>query len=215
MWCFRQRHSTYTEFLYAKFLNSFINDVVGERSLVFTSAGSANIAASACHLEPELYEKIVFLNPTSIIHKQKCSSSTIRYYLSFLFRIPVLDTILYNLRYNAFVNRYVYSIGVFHDVRNISDEIVNASVYNALFNGSRGKFLLASILSGSLCFTSSQDVYKLDVPSVLVRLSSKKKNRDFLNLNRNAREAVLLDVGSLPQLEYPEALSEYLYSNIL
>lgn len=87
---------TYTNYIYVQLINNFIKEVIGSRSDVITSGSSSNIAIMGCYSEPELYHRIMMVNPPSMklmAKYPKANHKTLKY----LIELPLIGTAIYNM----------------------------------------------------------------------------------------------------------------------
>lgn len=98
---------TYTNYIYVQLINNFIKEVIGARTTVITSGFSSTIAIMGCYSEPELYHKIMLVNPPSMksmVKYPKANHKTLKY----LIEMPIIGTSIYNMAtsYSSIFNRY-------------------------------------------------------------------------------------------------------------
>ena len=86
----------YTNYLYVQAVNDFVKHVIKTKTDIITSGDTSSIAVMACHSEPSLYGRFIFINPESLDHmirtpgpQQKC--------LSYLLQLPLVGTLYYVL----------------------------------------------------------------------------------------------------------------------
>lgn len=87
---------TYTNYIYVQLINNFIKDVIGAKTDVITSGSSSNIAIMGCYSEPELYHRIMMVNPSSMkemVKYPKTNQKTLKY----LIELPLIGTTIYNM----------------------------------------------------------------------------------------------------------------------
>lgn len=100
---------TYTNYIYVQLINNFIKEVIGSRTDIITSGSSSNIAIMGCYSEPELYNRIMMINPPSMklmAKYPKTNHKTLKY----LIELPLIGTAIYNM-----VNSYQ---SIFTDYKN-------------------------------------------------------------------------------------------------
>lgn len=98
---------TYTNYIYVQLINNFIKEVIGARTDVVTSGSSSNIAIMGCYSEPELYRRIMMINPPSMklmAKYPKANHKTLKY----LIELPIIGTTIYNMvtSYNSIFTDY-------------------------------------------------------------------------------------------------------------
>ena len=86
---------TYTNFLYVQLLTSFIQDVIGEKTNVITSADASSIAIMANQMNPDLFDQIILINPSDI-HQMKMETNRLQMAIKNILFAPLVGTALYN-----------------------------------------------------------------------------------------------------------------------
>lgn len=87
---------TYTNYIYVQLINDFIKDVIGARTDVITSGSSSNIAIMGCYSEPQLYHRIMMVNPPSMKDMAKYPKANHKT-LKYLIEMPLIGTTIYNI----------------------------------------------------------------------------------------------------------------------
>ena len=87
---------TYTSFLYVQLLSDFIKNVIGRKSDIVTSGDSSSISIMTCHNNPEVCNKLIFINPQSL-HQLSLIPTRRSRTLKFLIDLPVIGTFIFNL----------------------------------------------------------------------------------------------------------------------
>lgn len=87
---------TYTNYIYVQLINNFIKDVIGAKTEVITSGSSSNIAIMGCYSEPDLYRRIMMVNPSSMKDMAKYPKTNHKT-LKYLVELPLIGTTIYNI----------------------------------------------------------------------------------------------------------------------
>ena len=87
---------TYTNYIYVQLINNFIKDVIGAKTDVITSGSSSNIAIMGCYSEPDLYRRIMMVNPSSMKDMAKYPKTNHKT-LKYLVELPLIGTTIYNI----------------------------------------------------------------------------------------------------------------------
>jgi|GEM_PF-1935829 len=202
----------YTEYLYSEAITSFVKDVICAPCVVIASEMSSRLPLVSSHFDDSLFKKIILLDPQNIIRPSY--TNTFRYYYSKVVGLPVIGSILYDIRFSAVTLRNIYGLRYFSNPHRVMSSFIEKCVFNAQFGGGRGRYLYESMLSGIYGYDIPEDVFKVSVPTVVVRYSHRIRNKRFLKMNEKTQEYVYCDKGFLPQVENPKALSIYLYNTI-
>ena len=87
---------TYTNYLYVQLISNFIQSVIGKRTDIITCRSSASIALMACSSNPELFNRILLINPDSILTCSKIPGKSAKLY-KFILDLPILGTLIYHI----------------------------------------------------------------------------------------------------------------------
>ncbi len=127
-------HITYTNYLYVQLINDFIKNVIKGRTDVITSGSSSSLAIMACHVEPDCFNRLLFINPDGIEKLSKYPKSNHKT-LKYLIELPVIGTFVYHMaacRYGIchdFTSKYFYDpahvketdVAAFYEAAHLSD----------------------------------------------------------------------------------------------
>ena len=87
---------TYTNYLYVQLLSDFIRTEIGHRTSAVTTGSSASIAVMACSINPDLFDKLAFINPDPFsVCSQFCGKNAKLYKL--ILDLPIIGTLLYHI----------------------------------------------------------------------------------------------------------------------
>lgn len=202
---------TYTNYLYVQLISDFIKNIIGHKTDVVATAGSGAFVLMACHNDPELFQKLVVLNPENLqflgqIPTKKTKS------LKLLIEIPILGTFVYNMLVSKDMIRKTFSDKYFSNPCSIQDKDVMAYYESAhigesgakhLFSSLRGRYTNINIIhalkeiNNSICLIGGGDVEEID--STL---------NQYLYYNPAIETAIIKNTRLLPQLENPTAVFE-------
>ena len=133
----------YTNYLYVQAVNDFVKQVIKTRTDIITSGDSSSIAIMACHSEPTLYGKFIFINPEPLEHMIKCPKSWQKC-LCYFVQAPLVGTLYYVLTHSKYRIRQIFENNYFYNHRNVQPEDVNAFYEAAHLGGSGARFVYAS-----------------------------------------------------------------------
>ena len=57
---------TYTNYLYVQLIIDFIKNVIGRKADIIATGDSAPVAVMACHNDPEVFNRLIFINPQNL-----------------------------------------------------------------------------------------------------------------------------------------------------
>lgn len=90
---------TYTNNLYEQLITDFIKNVIGRKTSVVVSGESVPFVIMACHNNPDVMNKLIFINPQSLYLQNQIPSKQTRL-MKFFLEIPILGTFTYHVLTN-------------------------------------------------------------------------------------------------------------------
>ena len=87
---------TYTNYLYVQLISDFIKSEIGHRTNVIAVGNSGNFVTMACSNSPELFNRIILVNPDSILTCAQTPGRYTKFYKEFL-DLPIIGTLLYHI----------------------------------------------------------------------------------------------------------------------
>lgn len=87
---------TYTNYLYVQLLIDFIKNVIGKKADIIATGDSAPIAVMACHNDPEVFNRLIFINPQSLFWLNQIPSKQTKL-LKLFIETPIFGTFVYNI----------------------------------------------------------------------------------------------------------------------
>jgi len=128
-----QPEISYSAYLYSSFINSFIEDVIGEKLIVMASGKSADFSVCSATLRPDNFEKLILISPKGFCTTPlRCS---IRAAVRKFVEIPVYGTFVYNMIWLDFLAK---------------DIILNLPKLNIPKAKQSSKFAMAALFSGDM-----------------------------------------------------------------
>jgi len=199
---------TYTNYLYVQLISDFIKSEIGHRTDVIASGNSGCFVLMACNNSPELFNRLMLVNPDSV---SSCSHMPGRYsklYKGFL-DFPVIGTLIYHIAYSkkslleSFKNDYFYNP---HAVK----ESYITAYYEAAHLGYSPKSVYASVHCSYTNCNIVNALKKIDNSIYLIGGACLPQEKELLeeytNYNPAIEYALIPDVKLLPQMEKPVQL---------
>lgn len=200
----------YTNFLYVQLITAFIKDVIQETTTVVASGLTTSFVIMANHMDTQLFEKIILINPVSL-HKltvlpDKCSKWKMR-----IMELPFFGTFIYNLLTspksidNNFRNYYYMKPQL------ISSKLEDIYYESAHTEGSNGRYLYSSIIGNYLNNGIVHALKKLSTPTLIIgskELNGYEQTLDDYHLVNPNINITRINNGSIcPHLEIPEKIA--------
>lgn len=200
----------YTNYLYVQMIQSFIKDVIQEKTTVIASNISASFVIMANHLDESLFEKIILINPVSLKQLEMIPDELSKVKKSIV-QLPFIGTFVYNMMNSAqrideaFRTRYVTRPQL------ISSSMEDIYYESAHKNGSNGRYLYSSILGNYVNNSITHAVKSISTPTLIIGSVEMKKYAlaldDYHKVNKNL-DIIRITNGSLyPHMEIPEKIN--------
>ncbi|MFR8755922.1 MAG: hypothetical protein ACLVG5_03785 [Clostridium sp.] len=87
---------TYTNYLYVQLISDFIKSEIGHRTDVAATGDSSSIAVMACSNSPELFDRLLLINPESLLSSSLVPGKNARLY-KLILDLPIAGTLIYNI----------------------------------------------------------------------------------------------------------------------
>lgn len=199
---------TYTNYLYVQLISNFIQSVIGKRTDILTCGASASIALMACSSNEELFDRIVLINPDSLLTCSKVPGKSAKLY-KFILDLPILGTLIYHISTSQKAIQDLLMKEYFENPYSVKRNNIDAC-YESSHLGESPKSAFSSIVCH---YTKCNIVNALKkINNSIYILGSKhilgmdERLKEFQQYNP-AIETMLLEKGLYsPQLEYPEVV---------
>ena len=196
---------TYTAYLYVQLLNDFVTNIIGKRTDIVATGGSAPLAIMACYNNSSLFDKIILVNPESIGAASRIPNKQSNA-LRILLNIPVLGTALYNLHMSR-VHTVLRLKKAFYKESLITPEYITAYHESSHLTGSAAK----NIYISTTCHYTTASIGRAlsEINNCIYILAGDHETEidetihDYLSVNPAIECAYVKDTGHLPQLERP------------
>lgn len=202
---------TYTDNLYEQLISDFIKNVIGRKTSVVVSGESVPFVIMACHNNPDIINKLIFINPQNLYLQNQIPSRQTRL-MKFFLEIPILGTFTYHVLTNRhsieenFRKHYFYR----------PDEIKEKYILNYLEAAHTGnyysKFAFASYIGKYMNMNILHELKEINNSILMI---GGEKEPDIITTIENykyynaAIEYVYIpDTKHLPQLEAPDEILE-------
>lgn len=196
---------TYTNYLYVQMISDFIKSIIGKRTDVVASGGSASIVLMACSSDSELFDRLLFINPDSLLTCSQVPGKTAKFYKVIL-DLPVLGTLIYHISTSRKAIHELFAANYFQNPFSIKKDIIDA-YYEAAHLGESPKSAFSSI---TCQYTKCNIVNALKkINNSIYILGSenidgmKERLKEFQQYNPAIEISILSEGRYLPHLECP------------
>lgn len=199
---------TYTTYLYAEMLHSFIKNVIGKKVTVVASGSSAFLALTLNKLYRSNIEKVILINPDRITNAE-IQPDLKGKLLKALITIPIIGTYIFNIETTEKNLSLLFREKYYQNPKRVDEKIVGA-YYEAAHRGhGTGRYLLAS-LRGHYLNTNIRNALKetdnLCIISSRDRRGSFQIMSEYRKYTKKTETASVSGSRTLPQLETPDKL---------
>ncbi|GKX30308.1 hypothetical protein SH1V18_27880 [Vallitalea longa] len=196
---------TYTAFLYVQLISDFINEVIKEKTDVIASSSSSSFVTMACYQNPNIFNKLLFINPVNIMFLQKNPNKRDKL-LKYVLETPILGTTIYNIACSKYIIGTNLKKRLFFNKKLVKNKYIN--VYNEAshLQGSNNKYLYASKSCKYLNVSINAAIENIN-NSIYILLGDNNNSEDIINsyitLNPAIEYSYVHDSKLLPHLEKP------------
>lgn len=202
-----KKASSYVNYFFVRMLVDFTRNVIREKTDLVVNRFSCSFALIAAQQNPDLFGRLVLLNPVSIKAVEK-DHNVIDIVFKRILELPVIGTFIYYLmvsRENVtelIADRLLYN-PFYPDL----DDLVDSYYEAAHYGGYEAKYLYASLISGFLNVRLSHFVEQVD-QRVLILTGEDKKDQNsaeaYQDLNPEFEIEMLQKTCKIPHLECPD-----------
>ncbi len=196
---------TYTSLTYIQQISDFIKFEIGHRTDVIALGNSGNFIMTACNNFPELFNRIILVNPESILSSCKIPGKYARLYKNYL-DLPVIGTLLYNISFSKHALRETLRKYYFYNPSKATESYVE-SYYEAAHFGYCPKAVFSSIRCNYTNYNITNAIKKIDNSIYLIggeQLEHEKEIMEEYVVQNPAIEFTMIQNAKfLPHVENP------------
>ncbi|MDO5417679.1 MAG: alpha/beta fold hydrolase [Lachnospiraceae bacterium] len=208
---------TYTNYLYVQLITDFIKSVIGRRTDIVASGSSAAIPLMACSSDNELFDRLLFINPDSLLTCSQVPGKSAKLY-KFILDLPIIGTFIYHISTGKQALRELFTGSYFSNPFSVKQQMVDA-YYESAHLGESPKSVFASAACHYTKCNITNALKKIDNSIYILgneALDGMEERLEEFQKYNPAIETTLLQEGRyLPQLECPhevlKAIEMYLY----
>lgn len=202
---------TYTNYLFVELITEFIKKVIGKRTDIITSGDACAIAIMACHNNPDIINKMIFINPQDTAKLSQIPGKKMKM-LKLLIELPIIGTFVYNIFSNKknisnkFLNDY-YSCG-----GKIQETDIDAYFEAAHYKNYSSKYATASYMSNYTNMNINHALSEIDYSMYIISGMEKENagaiTENYLKYNPSIEHHYIKNTKQLPHMEAPEETLE-------
>lgn len=200
---------TYTGNIYEQLIGDFIKNVIGKKCSIIVTGESVPFVIMSCHNNPELYNKLICINPQNLYLQNQIPSKQTRL-LKFFFEIPVVGTFTYHVLTGKYMIKKLFKEEYFYH----PDEIKDKYIYNYLEAAHTGKYYSKSAFASYIGkYMNMNILHELKEINNSILMIGGEKEKDIKTTIENykyynpAIEAVYIpETKHLPHMEAPDEI---------
>lgn len=204
---------TFTNFLYVQMITDFVKNVIGKKTDVIATGDSCPITVMTCHNNPEVFGKLIFINPQSIYQLNQIPSKQTKL-LKFLIETPILGTFVYNILTSKTAFEKIFQEEYFSNPYNIEEKDILSYFEASHTPDYNSKYAFASYLGR---YTNINILHALKEINHSISIIAGKEKEDnntivenYVYYNSAIETAFIEDTKQLPHMEKPEEVLEQL-----
>lgn len=199
---------TYTNFLYVQLISDFIKNIIKHKTTVIATGLSGSFTVLSCYNNPDLFDKILLLNPPSPKELNKVPtkrSKTLKFFLN----LPIFGTLIYNIVHSK--NEIEKSFrNMYYDSSLIQQQDIDAYFESAHQKGVLSRFLFSSLKGNYVNLSITHALKEINHSIYLIGGSDLPSihtvAEEYTQLNAAVETEFIKECKYLPQLETPKSL---------
>ncbi len=201
---------TYTNYLYVQLISDFIKSVIGHRVDVIASGESSSIPIMACSSNPELFDRIMLINPLSLMEFSMMPGKTAKMY-KFLIDLPIVGTLIYNIACSRQALTQELTTNWFYNPYSVKTSQIDVCC-EAAHLGNSPKSIYASVACNYTKCNITNALKKIDNSLYLIggegTSNILERLEEYKLYNSAIETAIIPDTKGAPYVEAPRAMME-------
>lgn len=202
---------TYTGNLYEQLVSDFIMNVIKRKTSVVVTGESVPFVLLACHNNPDLFNKIICINPQGLFLQNQIPSRQTTF-MKFFLEIPILGTFTYHVLMNRLTIEKMFQQQYFCQLDKIRDKYIANYLEAAYAGGYNSKFVFSSYVGKYMNLNILRELKEIN-NSILIIGGEKEKDiqttiDNYKYYNPAIEDVCILNTKHLPQLEAPDEMLE-------
>lgn len=204
---------TYTNYVYVQLINDFIKNIINQKTDIIVTGESSSFVIMGCHLDKELYNKIMIINPSNIGQLKTIPTKKTKA-LKFLIDTPIIGTLIYNMIFSKKNIKDLFLYKYFFKNHLVSNKYINAYYSSSHIGNGKSKYLFSS-MKGK--YTNANIIHALKATNHSIFIISSLNNNhstsiveEYVHYNPAIEYAYINQAKYLPQLELPNIILEYI-----
>lgn len=196
---------TYTNYVYVQLVSDFIKSEIGHRTDVIATGGSSSFIIMACANTPDLFDRLMLVNPDSIDTCSQLPGPYSKYYKRLL-DFPVIGTLLYHIAVSRKAITDSFNSDYFAYPKSVKDTFIDR-YYESAHLGFSPKSVYACVRCNYTKCNITNALKKIDNSIILIggsqKTSIKELFLEYIEYNPAIEYSVIDETKQLPQMEKP------------
>ena len=197
---------TYTNYVYVQLLTDFIRSEIGHRTDIIASGNSASFSIMACSLNPELFNRLLLINPESILSSSLMPGKRAKFF-KFTLDTPVIGTLLYHIAVSKHSLKERFTQDYYHNPYSVSGSDIDLC-YESAHLGESPKSVYASVQCNYTKCNIINALKKIDNSIYLIGGKSidsiEDRFKEYKLYNAAIEYTCIPNAKAIPQLEQPD-----------
>ncbi len=198
---------TYTGNIYEQLISDFIKNVIHRKTSVVVTGESVPFVIMSCHNNPELYNKLICINPQNLYLQNQIPSKQTKL-LKLFFESPILGTFTYHIFTNKHMIHKYFEEEYFYQPGEIKEKYIYNYLEAAHIGKYNSKFAFASYIAKYMNMNILHELKEID-NSILMIGGEKEKDiettiENYKYYNPAIEEIYISQTKHLPHMESPD-----------
>ncbi len=200
---------TYTSFLYVQLLTDFVKTVIGRKTDIIVTGDSCSLAIMICHNNPEVFNRLILINPQSL-HQLNLVPSKQTRTLKILIDLPIVGTFVYNIITTKHSFQNLFRKYYFANSNNIEKKDIMAYVESSHIHDFNSKYSFSSHIGRYMNLNILHELREINHSIFIIAGKEKKESKNivenYLYYNNSIEIAYIANTKQYPHMEMPKTI---------
>lgn len=200
---------TYTNNLYEQLVSDFIKNVIGKKTSVVVTGESVPFVIMACHNNPEIFRKMICINPQSLYLQNQIPSKQTGL-LKLFIETPIIGTFTYHILSNKVSIEKTFQEEYFYRPEEIREKYIYNYLEAAHLGGYYSKYAFASYAGKYMNINILHELKEIDNSILMIGGAEEEDIKttieNYKYYNAAIEDVYIPETKHLPQLEAPDEI---------
>lgn len=200
---------TYTNNLYEQLVSDFIKNVIGKKTSVVVTGESVPFVIMACHNNPEIFRKMICINPQSLYLQNQIPSKQTGL-LKLFIETPIIGTFTYHILSNRTSIEKTFQEEYFYRPEEIREKYIYNYLEAAHLGGYYSKYAFASYAGKYMNMNILHELKEIDNSILMIGGAEEEDIKttieNYKYYNAAIEDVYIPETKHLPQLEAPDEI---------